>query len=117
MFCVLEKDRKTYDYLKMVIALVNSRRLRDLQKLDADLHQHEIKLHLRLNRLPENDRQGMMEWIEEHGAGFRDYLNTIKVAAITWCNAEQNQELTWELFERLTDWINSVKVCLDDIHD
>ena len=117
MFCFLEKDEKTYRYLQMVIAYIREKRIESLVKLDNILQTHEIKNHLYLNRLPENDREEMMNWIQRHGRGFRDYLNTIKVAAMMWSWAEETKELSWEDFCRLVDRLDSKKACLDAIHE
>ena len=117
MFCILEKDEKTYRYLQMVIAIIREKKIESLPKLDNILQTHEIKNHLNLNRLPENDREEMMKWILRHGKGFRDYLNTIKVAAMMWSWAEEKKELSWEAFCRLVDRLDSTKECLDAIHE
>ena len=96
MFCFLEKDEKTYRYLQMVIATIREERVESLVKLDNVLQTHEIKNHLYLNRLPETyHREEMINWIHLHGRGFRDYLNTIKVAALMWSWAEETRELSW----------------------
>lgn len=116
MFCFLEKDEKTYRYLRMVIEHIRENRVDGLVKLDNVLQTHEIRNHLYLNRLPENDREEMINWIHRHGKGFRDYLNTIKVAAMMWIWAEETKDLSWEDFCRLVDRLDSTKACLDAIH-
>ena len=117
MFCLLEKDEKTYAYLRMVIAYIREKKAEGLVLLDNILQKREIESHLYLNRLPENDRDEMLKWIHKHGKGFRNYLNTIKVAALMWCWAEEGRDLAWEDFGGLTDHINSTKACLDAIHE
>ena len=117
MFCYLEEDEKTYRYLLMVIAHIREDKVESLPKLDNILQKHEIIDHLRLNQFPENDREEMMNWIGRHGKGFRDYLNTIKVAAMMWSWAEKCKELSWEDFRRLVSWLDSTKACLDAIHE
>ena len=116
MFCVLEKDDKTYRYLQMVIAHIRGNKVDSLMKLDNILQTSEIRTHLYLNRFPQNDREEMINWISRHGSGFRDYLNTMKVAAMMWCWAEDRKELSWEDYCRLVDRLNSTKTCLDAIH-
>jgi len=116
MFCLLEKDEKTYRYLKMVIEHVRGNRDVSLLKLDNALQTGEIRTHLYLNRFPEDDRDEMMNWILRHGKGFRAYLNTIKVAAMMWSWAEETKELSLEDFCRLVDRLDSTKVLLDAIH-
>jgi len=117
VFCTLEKDEKTYRYLQMVIAYIRENRVESLQKMDNMLQTREIRNHLYLNRLPENDREEMVNWIHRHGKGFRAYLNTIKVAAMMWSWAEETKELSWEDFCALVGRLNSEKACLDAIHD
>ncbi len=117
MFCTLEKDEKTYRYLRMVIAYIRENRTEGFQQMDNILQVHEIENHLYLNRLPENDREEMVSWIHRHGRGFRVYLNTIKVAALMWSWAEEVKQISWEDFCRLVARLNATKACLDAIHD
>ncbi len=117
MFCVLEKDEKTYRLLKLMIATIRENRIESLVKLDNVLQKDEIRTHLYLNRFPENDRAEMLRWIEQHGRGFRTYLNTMKVAAMMWTWAEDGRELSWEDFRRLADRVNSTKAALEAIHE
>ncbi|HYW82407.1 MAG TPA: hypothetical protein VFB30_04080 [Spirochaetia bacterium] len=117
MFCFLEKDDKTYRYLLMVIERIRENMAESLVKLDNLLQTKEIRNHLSLNRLPENDGEETMNWIRRHGRGFRDYLNTIKVAAMMWVWAEETNEPSWEDFSRLVDRLDSTKACLDAIHE
>jgi hypothetical protein len=116
MFCILEKDEKTHDYVQLVIAHLRQGRIDGLVELDNTLQNGEILHHLHLNRLPEDHGDEMLAWIENHAQGFRDYLNTIKVAALMWIWAEETKDLAWDDFCRLADRINSLKPCLDAIH-
>lgn len=117
MFCILEKNEKTYKYLQMVVEYLREKKVDGFVQLDNQLQRSEILNHLHLNRLPADDREEMLKWIQDYGKGFRDYLNTIKVAALMWSWAEERKELSWEDFYGLAERLNSVKACLDAIHE
>ena len=116
MFCIMEKDDKTYGYVRLVIDHLRQDKIAGFVQLDNMLQLDEILNHLHRNRLPESHRDEVLAWIENYGQGFRDYLNTIKVAALMWTWAEDSKDPSWEDFCRLAERINTVKPCLDAIH-
>ena len=115
LFCVLEKDEKTYCYLLDCIKYMRMRGTKSLTQLDNQLQAAEIALHLKINGLSEKDTTEKIRWIQKYGRGFREYLNTIKIAAIAWC-AKSEDMPTWEEFCKLTEQIDSTKHGLDSIH-
>ena len=115
LFCVLEKDQKTYRYLLDCIKYIRMKDARSLTHLDNELQAAEIALHLKINGLSEDDTTEKIRWIQKYGRGFREYLNTIKIATIAWCTKSEN-EPTWEEFCKLTEQIDSTKNGLDSIH-
>ena len=115
LFCVLEKDKKTYRYLLDCISYMRMKDSNSLMQLDNELQASEIAVHLKINGLSESDTTEKIRWIQKYGRGFREYLNTIKIAAITWC-AKSEDKPTWEEFCNLTEQIDSTKKYLDGIH-
>ena len=115
LFCVLEKDQKTYCYLLDCIKYMRTKGTKNLTQLDNELQAAEIALHLKINALSEKDTTEKIRWIQKYGRGFREYLNTIKIAAIAWC-AKSEDEPTWEEFCKLVEQIGSKKKYLDGIH-
>jgi hypothetical protein len=115
LFCILEKDQKTYSYLLDYIRYTRMKDAKSLIRLDNDIQAAEIALHLKINGLSEKDTPEKISWIQRYGRGFREYLNTIKIAAIAWC-AKSEDKPTWEEFCKLTEQIDSTKKCLDGIH-
>ena len=116
MFCILEKDDKTFHYLKKIISYIKENKMDCILELDTFIQKGEILDHLRINGFQENDREEMCRWVEKHGRSFREYLNTMKIAAVVWVTLFDDRELTWEDFCQLEDKLNSKKNCLDAIH-
>jgi hypothetical protein len=117
MFCILEKNDKTFEYTTKFIAYIRQNKLDKIVVLENDLQKGEIKNHLCTNSFPEDDRAEMINWIHKYAGGFRYYLNTLKIAAMMWCYAKAGEELTWADYCGLADWINSTQPCLDAIHE
>lgn len=116
MFCVLEKDGKTYNYMQQVLQYIRENRIDSLARLDNFIQKGEIKEHLRLNGFHEDDRLEAVNWVNRYACSFREYLNTIKVAALLWSVSHKHDELTWDAFCALADELNAKKTCLDAIH-
>lgn len=116
MFCVLEKDEKTYNYLKNFIIHMHENREDPLVQLDNLIQKGEIQRHLVINGYAENDKLESLNWVKSYACDFRSYLNTMKIAALYWSLSHRNEELTWEAFCELADRINDKKPYLDAIH-
>jgi len=116
LFCILEKDQKTYRYLLDFITYTRKKDAVSLVRLDNDIQAAEIALHLKLNGLSEKDAPEKTVWVQKYGRSFREYLITIMIAAIAWC-ANNEGTPTWDEFCKLTEHIDSTKSFLDGIHD
>jgi len=116
MFCILEKDHKTYSYLQKFIEYIKENKMDYIHQLDNYIQKDEISEHLKINGFSENDRAEIMNWIYKYSSEFRQYLNTIKIAALLWVINFGEKELTWENFCKLEDELNQKKVCLDTLH-
>lgn len=115
MFCVLEKDPKTYEYFRRCAQHILVNDADNLARLDAELQSREIMTHLEVNGIPQANTDEKIRWIQDHSKGFRAYLNTIKFAAMVWCTTNQREPI-WDEFCAVADQIASKKACLDNIH-
>jgi hypothetical protein len=116
MFCKLEKDRKTYMLTRSVIDLVRQNAAAQLREFENKTQLNEIKIHLYLNHCCEDDQNAIIHWIKNYGAGFRDYLNTIKIAALVWCYEKNGEDFSEDEFHAVADWVNATKPFLDIVH-
>lgn len=115
-FCLLESDRKTFEYFKKYVEFLDKHEGSCLD-LDNAIQAAEIRRHLLLNGLSPDDVNEKINWIRQNGKPFRDYLNTIKLAYVVWkCSGKEWGDMRWEDFVRITGQINQLKlVCLDTI--
>jgi hypothetical protein len=115
MFCILEKDSKTFDYFKRYAACfeVGSACL----EVDNAIQAHELRTHLRTHGFSENDTQAKLSWIAEYGRSFREYLNSIKLMYVICKVAHKNPvDLSREEFTKLEDEINHQRHCLSTMY-
>jgi hypothetical protein len=119
MFCRLEQDEKTYNYLKIFVKKLHEAHCtEEVSELDKNIQNEEIYTHLRLNGFSQKDTAEIINWIKNYAQKFRDYLNTIKIAALIWdaINLSIEKEPTWGDFCSLSEKINSHSICLEAIH-
>jgi hypothetical protein len=116
-FCELEKDKKTFEYFKKYLEILN-REDGDCFLLDNEIQIKEIYDHLKSNGYSKDDSEEIHKWIQKNGKPFRNYLNTIKIIYVVWhCMGKIWTDITWEEFCSIEDKINEVKQrCLDNIH-
>jgi hypothetical protein len=114
LFCKLEKDEKTFTYLKKYIHDIS---IKDSVKIDNDIQMKEIQIHCKLNGISVHDCNEITKWVTENGKQFRNYLNSIKIVYLVWhCLGHDWEDITWDEFCFLEDRINSVKnIILDKI--
>lgn len=113
MFCKLEVDKKTFEYLKRY--LHEWRDHHDLTQIDREITAQEIEQHIVAHNCQDCKTEEALQWIRENGQSFRAYLNTIKIALITYHIAGlDTQELTWDDFCNLRTRLNEVKEDLLD---
>ncbi|MEW5814787.1 MAG: hypothetical protein AB1798_05250, partial [Spirochaetota bacterium] len=116
-FCILEKDKKTFEYFKQYVEFLETQD-NACHILDSKIQARELSEHLRINNLhPNSHDEEIANWIEENGQPFRDYLNTIKLVYVVWkCMGKDWNNISWEDFGRIEDNLNKVKAkCLDTI--
>ncbi|MFA5617492.1 MAG: hypothetical protein WDK95_11650 [Syntrophorhabdaceae bacterium] len=106
MFCYLEHDQKTFEYLKTYFEKKDI----DLGKVDIKIQEQEIKDHLKRNGKCESDNREICDWIDNNAKNFRQYLNTIKIIFLV-CKISgfELKDVTWEVFCRLEDKVNNLK--------
>ncbi len=120
-FCVLEKDKKTFEYFKKYVEFLETKNNTCLI-LDNKIQAFEIQEHLKRNGLDnshidEKKKNEISNWIRFHAKPFRDYLNTIKLAYVVWkCMGNDWQTISWQDFEKIEENLNKLKGnCLDTI--
>jgi hypothetical protein len=120
-FCILERDRKTFEYFKKYVEFLETENQTCLI-LDNKIQAKEIEDHLRLNGInsagiDEKKREEISKWIVDHAKPFRDYLNSIKLVYVVWkCMGNSWKNISWEDFITIEDNLNQLKGnCLDTI--
>ena len=111
MFCQLEDDQKTFEYIRHYIQ--QWREHRSLGNTDNRLTAQEIEWHItHLPSHPENGerREEMLRWIHQNGKAFRAYLNTIKlVFVVYYCSGNDWKDITWDQFRDIRNKLNHIK--------
>jgi hypothetical protein len=79
-FCFLEKDLKTYDYVKEYLRIMKNGA--STTPLDITIQRLEIERHMRQNNISPDDQKAITEWIQANSANFRSYLNSLKMVAL-----------------------------------
>jgi len=114
-FCKLEKDGKTYEYVKKYIIWYMHHQDKDFFELDAQVQAEELKKHLENNNF-ENKNQEILEWIKKYSEKFRMYLNTIKIVFAIWHCTGDTRVPNWEQFCNIVERVDEIKEsCLDSI--
>lgn len=120
-FCYLEKDEKTYKYVLRVVKFIEERR-ESILSLDNEIQAEEIILHMKEQKIPKEDFDGtnseMASWIKKNSKPFRNYLNSIKIAAMILYSLETNNlcsgPTSFETYCKIVDSMNKVKIQLID---
>lgn len=114
-FCNLEKDEKTFDYVKEYILWFAQHNNKGFLNLDTNLQLHEIQHHLELN--PNDDKnKEILSWISRYSKEFRIYLNTIKIVFAVWYCSGHESIMDWADFCLIIDRLDEIKgVCLDEV--
>lgn len=113
-FCILEKDKKTFEFLKRYILTLNQNQ-QTCHQLDNHIQAEEIKKHLITNGYTDKNQAEILKWIKNNSQNFRDYLNSIKIAyLVCTCMDRDWNQLTWEDFCLLQDRINAQKAMILD---
>lgn len=115
-FCILEKDKKTFEYFKYYFDHLEKNN--GCYALDNKITFHEIRDHLTLNNIANSNYIDEIEkWIDNNAEAFRVYLNTIKLVYFAWKVLDKDwEDITWEEFCRIEDIVNELKhKCLDTI--
>ena len=115
-FCILEKDKKTFQYFKLYFN--NLEKNKQCYSIDNEITFQEIRNHLITNNITNDNHINEIEkWINENGEPFRIYLNTIKLVYLACKIMNKNwDDINWNEFCRIEDIINKLKkTCLDTI--
>lgn len=116
MFCELETDEKTFEYIKHYIHQWQQHRSFD--DMDRTITVQEIEYHIanHPSHLENGHRQAeVLNWIQTNGQTFRAYLNTIKLAFVVYhCSGNDWRDITWEEFCAIRHRLNEVKLTVLD---
>jgi hypothetical protein len=117
MFCFLEKDEKTFDYMQIYLDAIRKEGEPDLVKIDNSIQEKEIVQHMATNGISQSDNEQKILWIIQYGSSFRTYLNTLKLAAAFWYFYNETTEFTWDAFCIYIEKINKYHRWLDALHN
>ncbi len=119
MFCELEPDQKTFEYIQYYLHYYQDNQDCDFLLLDKEIQMNELQWHLDSRHLSnyEAKTKEALDWIRENAKPFRSYLNTIKMVFVVWhCMGNEWKDITWEEFCKIRNRMNDIKnVCLDTI--
>jgi hypothetical protein len=124
-FSYIEKDLKTYNYIKEFIDFFEKKESEDIISLENDIQSREIKTHLYLNKIPDWDKNKQNKekilWSDKYGEDFRHYLNAMKIIALVFVLKDYecffqcvNREFTFDNFCKIVDDYNRLKFKLID---
>lgn len=124
LFCKLEADKKTFDYLKEYLDFLykhDNIEHRNILYIDNKIQHQELQNHLHLRHIdPNDDSQRRNEeieiWIKDNAKPFRRYLSSIKLlACVSYTRGfKKSDDLNFFDFENLCNDINSLKDILID---
>jgi len=114
MFCVLEKDLKTFEYFKRYTDCFED--MKGCIDIDNRIQAEEMEEHLKSHGYESSNTQEKLAWVANNGKPFREYLNTIKLVYVL-CKAEglNPKTLSLDHFTQLEERLNSLKHCLASI--
>lgn len=115
MFCQLETDQKTFEYVKDYLHAWQDDHNIDFAITDMSLQANEIKDHLAHSSI--KGQAEVFDWIKKNSAGFRAYLNSVKLAFVAYhCTGNDWRDITWDEFCVIRDRLNEIKNgCLDTL--
>ena len=120
-FCYLEKDDKTYKYVLRYVKFIEEHR-ETILGLDNQVQVEEILLHMDDKKIAKTNiddtNEEMACWIKKNSKPFRNYLNSIKVAAMILYSMEMNHlcegPTSYGVYCKIVDSMNKVKIQLMD---
>ncbi|HOJ63547.1 MAG TPA: hypothetical protein PLE45_03900 [Spirochaetota bacterium] len=116
MFCLLEKNDTTFNYVKECLAFLEKRD-KAVLSFDNGIQYRELFAHFQRKGINEPELQQLeaIDWINKYACDFRSYLNTIKIAASFLHYKEiKSDELSREEFEKCCDAINNLNEFLSE---
>jgi hypothetical protein len=123
IFCKIEKDEKTYKYLKEYLDFISDENLtnKNILNIDNKIQHQELYTHLNFSKIDPNEdsarrHQEIEQWIKNNAKSFRQYLSSIKlIACVSFTmGIKKGKDLKFEDFIKLCDTINSLKNILID---
>lgn len=126
MFCILEKDNKTFLYIKRYIDFMEKEDRRNVMTLDNQIQQEEMISHLERKGIDRNNSpivlQELKDWINKNGSPIRVYINTIKLAAVIFYTRDKDcfetcmyKEFNYENFSKVVDDINCIRFQMETL--
>lgn len=117
-FCYLEKDQKTFDYVKQYLQVM--KKGESTTPLDITIQRLEIEHHLQANNISYSDRKAISEWIDKNSPNFRIYLNSLKMVALFIYYVKKAEhfaeeaQISFELFAEAVAYWNERKIEVAD---
>jgi len=116
VFCILEKDQKTFSYFRRFAQCFETGA--SCLEVDNTIQAEEMAAHLAANNLSPGDTAAKLDWVARNGHSFRNYLNTIKLVYVL-CKATGKDPLLLdeEAFTTLEDRVNGLRDCLTTMYE
>lgn len=114
MFCVLEKDAKTFEYFRRYVGCFESGEA--CMDLDNHIQAEELARHLEVHGFHPGDTQAKLDWVTINAAPFREYLNTIKLVYVVLKSQGMDVHgVTKDEFLKVEERLNQMRHCLTSI--
>jgi hypothetical protein len=123
LFCKIEKDDKTYKYLKDYLNFLSNpaKENNNILFLDNKIQHEELNMHLYYHEIDpckeSKEKECELEsWIQNNGKPFRQYLSSIKLLALISYSKgfKKGLDLDFKSFTELCDNFNNLKELLID---
>jgi hypothetical protein len=122
LFCILEKDEKTFKYLKEYLDFLDDKKIsKNIFFLDNKIQHEELNTHLyhqEINPFEDSNKKDceLESWITKNAKQFRQYLSSIKLLAYAAYNKgfHKGNDITYQNFSELCDTFNNLKDILID---
>lgn len=113
--CKLEKDGKSFMYVKMYMEMCEEDKIKELFSVENKLQIKEIEDHCKNNGISDVNREALI-WINNWAEGYRIYLSSLKmVVFILKCAGRRAKDITWEEFCEIEDKVNNMHYFLNSI--
>jgi hypothetical protein len=123
LFCKIEKDEKTFKYLKEYLDFITEDNSpnKNILNIDNKIQHEELYIHLNYRKIDPNEdslrrHQEIEQWIKNNAKSFRQYLSSIKLLACVayTMGFKKGIDLRYDDFIKMCDNINQLKNVLID---